>query len=379
MAYTDGEYKLMKKRVKVSMIANNFEINGISSVIMNFCRYVDKNKFTITIIAGEPVNEEYVQECCELGINVILLPSRKKSTKKYYMDLNREMHKGNYDIVHVHGNSATITMELAIAWLHGVKVRIAHCHSSTCYYMRSHKLMLPLFNRLYTNGFACSSLAGNWLFSEGCYDIIQNGFNTKKFIFNPIDRDRIRKELELEGKFVIGHVGRFNYSKNHEYLLAVFELIAVDYENVVLLLIGNGPDFKKVRDKANRSPYSKRIIIYGEASKTEKLYSAMDMFAFPSRCEGLGIVMLEAQISGLPCVASDAVPREVAVCPNVYFLPIDETNIITWKNQMIDIMRKEYNREKFFELYQDDISKYNITDCARFLEQKYMELVNLTN
>src|SRR5699024_6911180 len=124
-----------------------------------------------------------------------------------------------FDIVHVHGNSATMTAELFLAWLSKTHIRVAHSHNTTCSNLKIHNMLYPVFSLLYTSGFACSEAAGKWLFRDKMFTIIPNGFNTEKFIFNRKDRCVIREEQHIKGTdFVIGHIGRFNPQKNHEFL-----------------------------------------------------------------------------------------------------------------------------------------------------------------
>ena len=129
---------------------------------------------------------------------------------------------------------------MIMAFFRGIKIRIAHCHNTTCDKLRIHKVLKPIFKRIYTYGFACSEDAGKWLFGERDFKILPNGFDTQKFIFNLESRNRIRKELKLENKYIIGHVGMFNKQKNHEFLLEIFKSILKVKADAILMLIGVG-------------------------------------------------------------------------------------------------------------------------------------------
>ena len=353
------------------MIVNDFNMNGISMVVLNYCRHIDKDKFNITIITGSPVAQSNIDECTRLGIEVKILPSRKANSIKFYLDLFKEVSRKKYDIVHVHGNSAMITPELFISFIKGVKVRIAHSHSTTCDHIRIHKLLLPFFNIFYNHGFACSSFAGNWLFKNGRFDVIPNGFDVEKFRFNSEIRTETRKRLGIEDKFIIGHVGRFNKPKNHLFLLEIFEKIAVQNENAVLLLVGNGPDYDKIKKMIDIHPFKERIILYGETSKTEEVYNAMDIFVFPSKHEGLGIVLLEAHICGLPCVTSDVVPPEAIISQNTASLSIDDS-LDEWSKKILSMC--ENNRNEVYNRDYDGIQKYDIIKNVKDLERIYTQL-----
>lgn len=363
-------------KIKVAMIMNDFNLNGISMVVLNYCRHLNLNRFDMTILTGTPIASSNQEECDKLGIQVISLPSRKQSSTSFYKALMKEVSKNRFDIVHVHGNSATITIELLIALLKGVKVRIAHCHNSTCNNMRAHKMLLPLFRKVYTHGFACSSLAGRWLFGDKKYYVIPNGFEVERFRFNPDMRSKIRKELGIEDKFVIGHIGRFNDQKNHPFLLNIFEKTAEKNSNAYLVLVGNGPDFEKVKKRIESHPYKERIILYGETAHTEEVYAAMDVFVFPSKYEGLGIVLLEAQISGLPCITSDVVPHDVVISENIEFLPLGNESVSLWSDAILKHDNAICGRENHFNENKNRIEKYDIQKNAEYLSGLYNDFLS---
>lgn len=365
--------KVKNGKIKIAMIANNLDINGISSVIMNYCRGLSQDEFDINIIAGAPINSIHRKEAEKNGIEIYELPSRKKQSCKYYIELNKILKNGKFDIVEVHGNSATITIELFIAWINKIKIRIAHSHNSTCTNKKLHKMLYPVFNRLYTHGFACSKMAGEWLFHDKPFVVIPNGFVTEKFKYNPNDRRYIRKKLGLkEDDFLIGHVGRFNYQKNQEFLLEVFKEIVEKKNNSWLVLVGTGPDFEKIQKLIEVHPYRERIIVYGETNETEKIYSSMDVFVFPSRYEGLGMVAVEAQISGLPCIVSDVVPKDIIVGNEVRFVSLQE-NCAKWAEIICKCQKDNDARTEFFEKNEKLIYGYDIQKGIQKLEKIYFE------
>ena len=355
------------EKIKLAMVAASFSINGISTVIMNYCRHMNLEQFDITIMAGAPVDSSYKKECEQIGIRMVELPSKKQMPKRFYKALWKQF-SGGYDIAHIHGNSRVIAVELFLAYIRGIHIRIAHCHSTTCDHIQVHKLLRPIFNFLYTEGFACSSIAGEWIFGNKKFLVMPNGFNVTKYRFEDKVRFETRKELAVENKFLIGHVGRFNKSKNQEFILAVFEKVAENNPDAYLILVGEGPDFEKIKYLIQEHTYSKRIIVYGETTEPEKLYAAMDVFLFPSRYEGLGIALLEAQISGLPCIASDVMPTEVLLGGQVQLLSLDE-DITFWINAVL--RSRAYNRELFYEQHIEKINKYNIFENVYNLEKFY--------
>ena len=360
--------------IKVAFINSSMPVNGVSTVIMNYCEKLDKNKYEISIFTSKPIDNMYLD--CFKKNNVTLYelpPKRGGNPFKYYRFLLKNIKKEKFDIVHIHGNSATITIELLIAFLNGVKVRIAHCHNTQCDKKIAHHILKPFLKLFYTKGYACSQEAGKWMFGSSPFKVMNNGFDTKKFKFHENKRNIVRKKLGLENNFVIGHVGMFNYQKNHEFMLEIFDSLIKIVPNAVLLLVGTGPDFEKIKDQVKDKDYKDNIIFYGLCSNVEELYCAMDSFIFPSRYEGLGIVLVEAQINGLPCFASEYVPRGAMINnQSVKFLSLNDKN--SWVDSLNECLFNN-KRDDFYKNNIDFINKFEINHCIKELENDYSNLV----
>ena len=363
----------MGSKIKIAMLAGKFEVTGISVVIMNYCKALDKNKYDLTIIAGTPIAGQYVTEAEKFGIKIISLPSRHKAPFKHYLTLYKTLKAGQYDIVHDHGNSSMMAIELTIASLAGVKVRIAHSHNSVCPNIKLHRLLNPYFKNTYTKALACGTLAGEWLFGKNQFEVLPNGFNTREFIFNEKAREQFRQELHVENCFVIGHIGRFNEQKNQPFLLQVFKEIACHRKDAVLLLVGAGPDFESTKQLVIKHPYKDQIILYGETKNASDLYSTMDVFVLPSRYEGLPVVLLEAQISGLPCIVSDSVTKEVDF-GKIQWESLAKEPLI-WADRILNtsvpgnIARQQYYQDNYSK-----IKKFDISYTVNQLDRIYMGL-----
>lgn len=360
-----------KRLISVAMVSNNLGYNGISNVILNLTNNLDPESFKVTIFAGDPVEKDLVKQCNDNNVTVIKLPNRKKTPLKYYQQLNNHVKKMRFDIFHVHGNSALVLPELLIAKIQKIPVRVFHCHNSKCAHPNIHKLLNPITKKLYTNALACSFSAGKWIFSS--FDVITNGFDTEKFKFDKNKRNIVREEYNLNDKFVIGQVGRFNKQKNQIFTLRLFEEIAKQQENAMLFLIGDGPQKKEFEELKEKSKYSNRIFLINESNQVEKFYNAMDYFIFPSLYEGLGIALIEAQINGLYCIASDKVPRETKIGNNIEYLDLDESSS-KWCNE---ILKNDINnsREYFYSDNINEINRYSITHTVKKLEELYKKWV----
>lgn len=179
--------------------------------------------------------------------------------------------------------------------------------------------------------FACSNSAGEWMFNSQDFSVIYNGIELNKFIFNKQIRDKIRKNFHVEDKIVLGHVGRFEEQKNHDFLIDVFYDVYQKNNNYVLLLIGTGSNESKIKEKVKQLGLENNVIFLGVVNNPESYYNAMDIFLLPSKFEGLGIVNIEAQTNGLPCIVSSVVPDE-AVINNCVKIPL---SVEQWSKQIL--------------------------------------------
>ncbi len=362
------------KKVKIVYIVKNLMLNGISNVLINYCKYLDSNKFDITVIAGEPINIENSNILKDLNVKLIkIVPKDKKGIIEYSKNLINIFRKNSFDIIHIHGNSGSIALEIILAKVAGIKNIISHCHNTSTEHPIIHYIMKPVVNIFSNQKYACSEEAGKWLFYSD-FNVINNGFEVDNFKFNKNYREKIREELKLKNEILIGHVGLFTEQKNHEFLISVFEKISTQYKNVKLLLVGGGTDFQKIKSKIDKSFSRDKIIIYGETNNVKPLYDAMDIFVFPSKYEGLGIAAVEAQISGLKCVVSDNVPKSIVIDNNkVRFLNLND-DINLWIDNIINQNLND-DRNSFFEKNKKSIERFSIKKIISNLEKNYINLM----
>lgn len=354
----------------IAMIADNLDLNGISTVIVNYANALSEENYNIFVFAGEKVDNSFRNKD-RYHFKIIELPQRKKNTLSYYRLLYKGLKKNKIDIAHIHGNSAMITPELIVCKMAGIKNRVVHCHNTTCDHKYMNMLLLPVMNAICTQRFACSDMAGKWLFKKKEYTVIPNGFVTTDYAYSEEQRIATRKELYSDTAFLVGHVGKFNEQKNHEFIIRVFSKILEKRSNAKLLLIGTGPKYSEIYELVCNLKLEKSVIFLGETDRPEKYYSAMDAFLFPSLYEGLGIVAIEAQLSGVPCYVSDFVPKEVSIGDNIYFLPLS-LGIEAWAEKILNT--NVCDRSTFFEQNKDCIDRYNINKCLQVLTNKYREM-----
>lgn len=359
------------KKIKIVIAATSLEMTGISSVIMNYITYLDKQKYDLTVIAGSKINKLYAEKCKQNAVKLIRLPNKREHTWHYYSLLYKYLSRGKYDIFHVNGSSSTMGIDLMIAKCAGIKIRIAHSHNTTTENMKIHRLLKPLFNLMYTDALACGNEAGKWLFGNNKFTVIPNGFSIDTFKFNEKVRENIRTRLKIsDDTEVIGHVGRFNFQKNHDFILRIFESYLQLNPKSVLLLLGNGPDYEKVKAKIQEKQLENKVILYGETNKPNHMYMAMDKFIFPSRFEGLPVTLLEAQITGLPAVISSVITDEVVLSNNVQFETL-ESSPEKWARDLWTLPK--IDRDEFFNSHLLKFKPYEITSSVQKLSRVYDE------
>ena len=363
----------MNNAITIAMVCDNMSINGISKIVENYAVNINKTKFEITILGSLPIDNYFYKVYEKIdGIKLITLPDKHKKPLCYYISLYKALKSEHYDIFHLHGNSINSIAQLAIAKYANIKVRIMHCHNTKCTHPIITKLVRPIFNYYCTRGFACGRDAGKWIWPDENFMIIPNGFNTYKFRYDDNEREAIRENLEFKDKIVLGHLGRINDQKNQLFLLDVFDELADIDERYVLLLVGTGPYLKLISDRIKKSKYAKRIKLYGEVINPEKIYSAMDIFLLPSKYEGLPVVLLEAQMSGLKCIVSDRVTREVNF-GDIEYISIDK-GFQLWCNAILSVEQITDRKDYFYKKH-NLISYYDIKNNVKLIENIYDSMV----
>ncbi len=301
-----------------------FNHNGITSVILNYFRNMNLYDMSMDFLSIGEVEDNFRKEIEEKGCNIYIIPRRKKKIFSYFFKLKRLLKSRQYDVVHVHGNSAMMSIDLLPIKLCNVPVRIAHSHNTTCSSPFLHKMLYPLFRWCYTDGFACGVEAGTWLFRKEDFKVIKNGINLDQYSYNEEIRKTYRHKLGIHSEKVLGHVGLFNYQKNHEFLIEIFEQLLELDSNYHLVLIGVGDNFEQVKRVVSEKKLDKKITFLGKVDDVYHYLQAIDLFLLPSRFEGLPLALVEAQAAGLPCFVSDKVSSEAKMSSGMKFLPIDQ-------------------------------------------------------
>ena len=351
--------------------------NGICVSQLAYAKLLNKSKFTLDVLAVHNNSSDMIDEYSKAGCNVVCMPDRRKHLFKYLTSLNKLIKKQNYDVIHVFGSTSLMYLELKQAKKNNIPLRIAHSRNTTCDRLFLEKIMRGIFTRTYNMALACGADAGNWLFGENQYTILHNGKDLKKYSFNPNIRTKIRSQYNIENKIAFGHVGNFNYQKNHEFLIDVFKNIHDKNSDTILFLMGSGELFKTIQEKVKDYNLDESVVFLGSIDNVDEVIQGMDIMLFPSRFEGLPNVVIEWQASGLPCVLSSNITSECKVADNVYFCSI-ENGINEWYNCVKNIDINIENRKKISKnncklLKQNN---YDIYDNTKILEKFYIEGAN---
>lgn len=365
---------------RVLQIVHGMNVGGIETFLMNVYRNIDKNKIQFDFMLNTETETFYEKEIKELGGNIYHIPSRRKGILNNRKSLNEFFKKHpEYKVVHAHVSSLTYVEPLKVAKKYKIPVRIIHSRNNNqrgkIHYVL-HKINQLNVKKYATHYFAISKLAAEWLYGKkqvdrGEYQIIGNGLEIEKFDFNQEMRNLIRRELNIKSnQKVIGHVGRFDLQKNHNFLIDIFKEIVKKNKDAIMLLIGDGPLKGDIQTKVRKMGIEKNIRFLGIKKNVNEYMQAMDCFLFPSLHEGLGRVLIEAQATDLPCIATaKVIPQEAKILETYKEIPLEET-AETWANETIEALKYEDRKSRKSEIKN---AGYDIKEVTKYLEKFYIE------
>lgn len=367
------------KKIKVLQIGLSHSCGGIETFLINYLKEIDKEKVEMDFInVFESAKKEWFYS--EISSNAVIydFPNYRNHPIKFIKELKKLQSEKHYDIVHYNAASAVYLVPLIAAKISGVKRIIMHGHNNSSdkgiiktILHKLCKIFVPLFAN---NFFACSYSAGEWFFNKKIlksndFKVIKNPVDIKLFSFDSLERANVRKEFDIsDNTKIIGHVGSFKNVKNHDFLIDFFNEYQKNHDNVKLMLVGDGILFSKIQQKVQKLGLSNKVIFTGSRSDVYRLINAFDVFVFPSKCEGLGTVLIEAQANGLSCVVSDTIPFEACVSDNYIKLSLNDS-LDVWCNAL-DTIKSDRN-------FDNNSSLFDIANCARELENFYTSIYKI--
>lgn len=295
--------------IRVLHITGNLSFAGLEAVVMNYYRHMDTSKVQFDFVVGAVNKQLYDDEILERGGVIYRIPGRNRNTAGYIRKLRKIIEQNQYQIVHIHRNSASMAIDALAAKLAKVPVIIGHSHNTSCVVKWQHYLMKLFVNRLVDYRFGCSEEAGRWIFgNRNDIQIIHNAIDSKKYCFNEKVRNKYREDFGISNQFVVGFVGRLHEQKNCKRLLEIFKAVLSIQPNAVLVMAGDGPQKGELIEYAKVLHIADKVIFMVRREDISNVLMMYDVFVMPSIYEGLGLVAVEAQASGLNCVLADTVP-----------------------------------------------------------------------
>jgi glycosyltransferase involved in cell wall biosynthesis len=312
----------MKKVLQVITVPLGYD--GVSMFVRRYAAAMNLENLRMDFLAINDVDGAVAEEIARMGCGLHVIKGRLRNPVRYAAQLARLVRREKYDVVHVHGNSCTMAVDLMGAYLGGAPVRAAHSHNTYCRFTAAHRLLRPAFDRLYTHAFACGDEAGRWLFGKKPFDIIRIAVDAEKYAFDPVMREEYRRRLGAGDELLIGCVAHFSPHKNHAFLIDAFaEYHRID-PSARLVLVGDGQLRGEVENAIARKKLEKSVILLGLRSDVAQIQQALDVMLLPSLFEGFPTVLMEWQCAGLRALVSDTVTRAAALTGLIQYLPISE-------------------------------------------------------
>lgn len=372
----------MAEKIKVLEVLNSVGLGGIECIVRDLCRNIDRSKidFEIAIMDGKALDQ--YETFRSMGIPFHVYPQLTVKTAPAFMawwkNFFRER-KGYYQVVHIH-TFTTAALYMKYAKQSGAYV-IVHSHSvipknatikkkgRLVRYMLRQKLQ---DDRYIDCRMACGQMAGQAIFKNKPFQVLNNGINTERYRFDPGMRQKMKEQFGWKEELIIGHVGNGTGTKNQEFLLKVFCEIHKKQPDSRLLLIGELTRIEsKLREYAEQENLTQAVSLLGVRSDVPDLMTAMDMFVFPSFFEGLPVVLVEAQCEGLYCVVSDAVSEEARISDWCTFYPLSQT-AEQWANLVLQAWdkHKTFDRSQAWKAVVQ--ANYDIKGSAKTLQDLYL-------
>lgn len=365
--------KMNNKKIKVLHLELDEHLGGIESFLYNLYNAIDREKVQFDFVSRSD-NPAYKSELTELGANIFKVYSFKNPFK-YMNDLKQIIKNGEYDIIHIHKNSAANILPFCVTnkfknmkvfvHSHNTKPSVNGCTSVL------HNINKKFLYDSANKHFACSQVAGEWMYGKNIkFRVLRNGIITSKYRFNKEKRKIKRQELNIPNSaFVVGNVGRFAEQKNQKRLVEVFDEVKKLNPNSYLLLIGDGNLKEKIQLYVKEKNIE-NVKFLGVRNDIPDLMMAMDVFVMPSLYEGLPIVGVEAQAAGLNLYLSNTISKETQLIDSVKWFDLNESNKRIAESIKIEMIDDEERK-----CGNDDVKNhgYDIEQTAKELLYEYEE------
>lgn len=355
---------------KILVIGQSDNPGGVETVIKRYFNEVkDSIQFDFLVFAPICYDQEFYEQA---GCNIFFVQNPQfRHPFRYKRELKRFFKSKVNDYSAIWVNCCDLANAGAIlkqAKAIGINKRIIHAHNTQLmhtgkkryFYNIMHNYWKKNIHKYATDFWTCSESAGKFFYTENIlksnkYKVINNAIELDKYKHNEDIRKKIRNEMHIsEDCTVIGHIGRFQYQKNHEFLIDIFKKYHSINSDSKLLLIGQGNDENRIKKLVRNSNLQDDVIFMGARKNINELLQMMDVFLLPSRFEGLPLVLIEAQAAGLSCVTSKNVVTEaVNITGNVSFVDL-KSDIDEW----VDEINRQLDRKVDYKKCINDLSDF---------------------
>ena len=364
--------------IRVLHVLQGIDAGGAETYVMNLYREIDRSEIQFDF-AVQKHGGFYEDEIKELGGNIYILPQFKfVNSHRFERELFKILHD-NTDIQIVHSQNNSVGAYALRAAKRAGKIAVAHSHTNKshicnwkdCIYKAFAPYTRYLFQKYADYKFACSKGAGYWQYGRNaCFEIKENSIRLDRFRYDIVSRNSFRDAYNINNKYILGHIGRFEKVKNHLFLFDVFSAFHRDVPNSLLLLVGEGRQKEKIIRAARDKGIYDSVLVLDNQKSIEKIYQAMDVFIMPSLYEGFPMTLIEAQASGLACVVSDRVSHDVDLTDLIVHLPL-ESNVEHWCIAVKDAVKKPRSDQKLGLLSAYDSKKNAVT-----MQKFYLKIVD---
>lgn len=364
---------------RVLHIMAGADAGGISAVVLNYYRFLDRDKIHFDLALTTDMIGKNAQEFQKLGSHIYRLPLKSKGIKRFESALADLLEKEHFDAVHVHENS-TSYVALRVAKRMGIKYRFAHAHTAmpSCGVKNKIKRVSGIvLNRYYaTKLVCCGHLAGKQIFGKHILQskkgiMLPNAIDTYQFSYDVAVRNQVRQEINSENTFLVGMVGRLSYAKNYPFALQLLREYHKIDPDARLLIVGNGEDEAKIRSEIQQNKMSEYVQMMGRRSDVERLYQAFDVLLMPSHYEGFPVAAVEAMATGLPILMADTITPELKFGSAVEYLPL--SNMKLWIKELQKLNSKQPDTQRSARASEPIQNGLDIRDTARILQDLYLK------
>lgn len=373
---------LKLEKIRVLHCVGYMRRAGIETFLMNVYRNIDRSQVQFDFLCSEHKVGDYDKEISDLGGKIYYLSNApfhfNKGPVKYlakilqYRDTLR-MLRSHVDIVHIHTYHAFDASLMVVGCkLAGIKRVFVHSHNTRAPHPLLNNLFSIYLRHTKIRRLACGIEAGKWLYgSDKCFEIVYNGIDVDKFRFDTQKRKKGRESLGISSEVkVLLHVGRFETQKNHLFLIKAFNEYYKKDDTANLLLAGEGELRSVIQNEVDKLPCSNNIKFLGLRSDIDVLTSVSDMFIMPSLYEGFPVTAIEAESSGLPCLFSDVITKEVSVLNEVRFESLN-SDFNIWAEDISNVLSLPLERNKASQVIKE--KGFDIKDVANKLSNIYLK------